>query len=227
MSINLKSTRTAGTSGVKILVYGQAGSGKTSLIATLPSPVILSAESGLLPLARLDIPVVEIESVATLHEAYRWLATSEEGSAFRTVCLDSISEIGEVVLGHEMTKTKDPRQAYGEMQTQMASLIRGFRDLRDRNVYFSAKVERQKDEMERLYYYPSLPGNKAAQGLPYFFDEVLALRMERDSEGAVQRALMTESDGTWIAKDRSGKLGKWEAPDLGSIIRKIEGASDE
>jgi hypothetical protein len=28
----------------------------------------------------------------------------------------------------------------------------------------------------------------------------------------------------WQAKDRSGKLAAWEAPDLGEIIKKIGGA---
>ena len=54
-------------------------------------------------------------------------------------------------------------------------------------------------------------------------DEVLALRVERDAEGVTQRALMCDSDGIWLAKDRSGKLEAWEAPDLGGIITKIGG----
>ena len=34
---------------------------------------------------------------------------------------------------------------------------------------------------------------------------------------------MCDSDGLWLAKDRSGKLDNWEAPDLGAIITKIGG----
>jgi len=34
---------------------------------------------------------------------------------------------------------------------------------------------------------------------------------------------MTQSDGLWQAKDRSGRLSAWEQPDLGQIIRKIGG----
>ena len=56
-----------------------------------------------------------------------------------------------------------------------------------------------------------------------YFAEVLALRVERDAEGVTQRALMCDSDGLWLAKDRSGKLEAWEAPDLGEIIAKIGG----
>jgi hypothetical protein len=36
---------------------------------------------------------------------------------------------------------------------------------------------------------------------------------------------MAQSDGLWQAKDRSGKLDAWEAPDLGAIISKIGGVS--
>jgi hypothetical protein len=36
---------------------------------------------------------------------------------------------------------------------------------------------------------------------------------------------MCDSDGSWIAKDRSGKLEQWEGPDLGEIIKKIGGAA--
>jgi hypothetical protein len=37
--------------------------------------------------------------------------------------------------------------------------------------------------------------------------------------------LMCDSDGLWLAKDRSGKLSAWEAPDLGEIIAKIGGVA--
>jgi hypothetical protein len=87
----------------------------------------------------------------------------------------------------------------------------------------SAKLEKSQDEMGRMLYAPSMPGNKVGQSLPYFFDEVLALRVERDAEGNTQRALMCDTDGLWAAKDRSGKLAPWEAPDLGAVIEKIGG----
>lgn len=223
MAINLKSTGSLSKNGVKLLVYGQAGAGKTSLIKTLPEPVVLSAEGGLLSIQDADLPFLEINSMDTLKEAYEWLLNSKEGQQFKSVALDSISEIAEVVLNYEKKIAKDPRQAYGAMQEQMADIIRSFRDLPNRHVYMSAKLEKTQDEMGRVLYAPSMPGNKTGQSLPYFFDEVLALRVEKDSDGNTQRALMCDSDGLWLAKDRSGKLSAWEGPDLGLVIEKIGG----
>lgn len=223
MAINLRTTAGLHANGVKLLVYGQAGAGKTSLIKTLPNPIVLSAEGGLLSIADADIPFIEVSNMDTLKEAYEWVANSDEAKGFESIALDSISEIAEVVLNYEKKIAKDPRQAYGAMQEQMTDIIRAFRDLPGKHVYFSSKVEKTQDEMGRILYAPSMPGNKLGQQLPYFFDEVLALRLERDADGNTQRALMCHSDGIWAAKDRSGKLDAWEMPDLGGIIGKIGG----
>lgn len=223
MAINLRSTSDAHTNGVKLLVYGQAGAGKTTLIKTLPKPIVLSAEGGLLSLQDSDLPYIEITSMDDLQEAYEWCKGSKEADGFDSVALDSISEVAEVVLAHEKHVNKDGRAAYGEMQVQVIEIMRAFRDLQGKHVYFSAKCEKSQDEMGRILYNPSMPGNKLAQQIPYLVDEVLALRVERDAEGVTQRAMMCDSDGLWLAKDRSGKLGPWEAPDLGEIIAKIGG----
>jgi len=223
MAILLKRTKEATAQAVKLLVDGQAGAGKTSLIPTLPTPVILSAEGGLLSIADTNLPFIEITSMDDLREAYKWLTSSTEAAEFESVALDSISEIAEVVLNAEKKINKDPRAAYGAMQEQMADIIRGFRDLPGKHVYMSAKLEKTQDEMGRVLYAPSMPGNKTGQSLPYFFDEVLALRVEKDAEGMTRRALMTDGDGLWLAKDRSGKLEVWEDADLGDIIKKIGG----
>jgi hypothetical protein len=228
MAINLKTTAQLAAFGVKILCYGQSGAGKTSLIPTLPNPVVLSAEGGLLSIAGADVPFIEISSMDDLMEAYEWLLKSDEAKGFQSIALDSISEIAEVCLNTEKKvkvngKLVDPRQAYGAMQEQMADAIRAFRDLPGRHVLMTAKLEKTQDEMGRVLYSPSMPGNKTGQSLPYFFDEVLALRVEKDGEGNTQRALMCDSDGLWLAKDRSGKLGAWEGPDLGAVIAKIGG----
>lgn len=223
MAIQLKRTSEVALNGVKLVVYGQAGAGKTSLIATLPTPIAISAESGLLSLSGHDIPYIEISDYATLLEAYRWLTESAEAAQFESIAIDSISEIAEVVLAHEKRINKDGRAAYGEMAVQVLEMMRAFRDISGKNVYFSAKCEKSQDETGRMLYSPSMPGNKLGQQIPYLVDEVLALRVERDAEGNTQRALMCHSDGLWQAKDRSGRLDAWEAPDLGEIVRKIRG----
>jgi phage nucleotide-binding protein len=221
MAFNLKRTGGIHNNGVRMVVYGASGSGKTSLIPTLPTPLVISAESGLLSIK--DIPYIEVTDYDSLMDAYRFAAESAEAKEFASIAIDSISEIAEVVLAREKRVNKDGRAAYGEMQVQVLEIMRAFRDLQGKHIYFSAKCEKSQDEAGRILYSPSMPGNKLAQQIPYLVDEVLALRVERDAEGNTQRALMCDSDGLWLAKDRSGKLGAWEGPDLGAVIAKIGG----
>ena len=227
MAINLRRTSDAHQRGVKLVVYGQSGSGKTFLIPSLPNPVVLSAEGGLLSIQRADIPYIEIKTMAQLMEAYQWLTESAEAKGFQSVAIDSISEVAEVVLAEELKRNKDGRAAYGELNTVMTGMVRAFRDLPNKHVLFTAKCEKSTDETGRILYAPSMPGKSLSMQLPYLVDEVLALRVEKDADGATQRALMCDSDGLWLAKDRSGALGAWETADLGEIIKKIGGQHAE
>jgi len=224
MAVKLTSTKDSAANGLKFLVHGPAGAGKTVLCATAGAPtLIISAESGLLSLRGVDIPVIEVKDLTSLYEAYDFVANAAEGQAFEWVCLDSISEIAEVILSNEKKVAKDPRQAYGALAEKMTDVVRAFRDLPGRNVYFSCKQERAKDEQSgAMLYYPSMPGNALKQGVGYFFDFVFALRVEKDAEGNPARWLQTSRDYNYEAKDRSGVLDMFEPPNLAAIAAKIK-----
>ena len=215
-----KRTSQITNNGITILVYGLSGSGKTTLIKTLPGKVlILSAEAGLLSLRDTDIEYVEIHNMEDLSEAYTYILSNLK--EYNCIVLDSLSEIGEVVLSNEKKTTKDVRMAYLTMQDQILELVRAFRDL-PLTVYMTAKLEKAKDDITgRIMFAPALPGQKCSQNLPYHFDEVLCLRCENDEEGKPVRFLQTFTDSSYCCKDRSGKLQAYEEADLGLIIRRI------
>jgi len=227
----------AATAGVKALIYGAAGAGKTRLCATAPAPVILSVESGLLTLKKViadiriqtgnpafDIPVYEITSVADLMDAYNMFASNSQDVAFcQTVCLDSISEIAELVLKEELGKTSHGQQAYGKYNTALAEILRAFRGLQGRHVYFSAKDVHVKDETTGLITTrPHVPGKVMLNDLPFFFDEVFYLHTITDPKGVEYRALRTSGNANITAKDRGGYLDPIEPhADLTYLFGKI------
>lgn len=233
-------SQTNASQGVAVLVYGGSGEGKTLLCATAPKPVILSAESGLLSLSRrniervygvntpgitYDIPTMQITTVEDLAAAYAWFSNpaNRAHEHFSTICLDSLSEIAEVVLSNAKKLTKDPRQAYGEVIEKTTMLVRSFRDLAGFNKYMAAKMEFSKDEVSGANkYQPSMPGSKLGQQLPYFFDEVFCLRTSV-AQGNVKgyRYFQTQPDFQYVAKDRSGVLDEVEKPDLSNVFSKI------
>lgn len=202
--------------GCKVMVYGNAGTGKTRLCASAPAPIILSAERGLLSLRQFNLPAIEIENYGQLIDAYNWLASSHEARQFATVCLDTVSEIAEVVLGEEKQKKNATAhgRAWGETADQLVKVFRNFRDL-PRHVYFGAKQEYAQDGTTGArYHQPSFPGQALKNAAPYFFDEVFQLVPWRDPQTGINyRFLRTQPDNQNVAKDRSGVLNEWENAD--------------
>lgn len=210
--------------GIKCLVYGRAGVGKTMLAATCPQPIILSAESGLLSLSGKNLPVIPIKNVNDLTNAHTWFERSNEAKQFKTIYIDSLTEIGEIVLSNAKTMCKDPRQAYGELMDKMTMVIKSFRDLVGFNVVMTAKEEPRTDDVSGLTkYYPAMPGRKLGPNLPYYFDEVFHMDIGREPKGGGHyRYLLTQPTFSNDAKDRSGRLAEKEQADLSLLFNKIQ-----
>ncbi|MGD2215173.1 MAG: ATP-binding protein [Gemmatimonadales bacterium] len=232
----IRSSEAASMASLNVLVYGPSGAGKTYLARTtgaLEQTLVVAAEPGLLTLRDVDIAVTCVTSIADLKRVYAYLRSGEH--PYQWVVLDSLSEVAEVCLvaAQQTAITKqgkrDGLKAYGDMGETMIALVRAFRDL-PLHVVMTAKQERIQDDQGRLVYVPSLPGRKLGQAVPYLLDEVLALRAElgepdADGRPVVTRYLQTTSDGTYEAKDRSGRLAIYEPPDLARIHQQIIGGA--
>ena len=208
--------------GLKILVHGPAGAGKTRLCSTtgdLDHTLIISAEGGLLSIKEFDIDVVQVRSLDNVYEVFEFLRVG--GHEYRWVCLDSISEIAEVVLQGEKLRNRDARRAYGEMADTVSDLLRGFRNL-PFNVLMTAKQGREEIDGRTLFA-PMLPGRTLTQNVAYLFDEVFALRVEQNSDGEIVRVLQTGKNRAYEAKDRSGRLSMFEEANLSVVAAKIAG----
>lgn len=237
MHVQIQSVyQTTALNGIKVLVYGRAGSGKTVLGATAPNPIFISAENGLLSLRKVieerriatgnphyDIPAIPITDMQSFRNAAQWAIGNKQAQQFGTFALDSISEIGERIVAEERKKTKDPRQAYGHMFDEVMQIFRDFRDKTPgKNVLFIAKEEIVKAGVTgAVRYVPSFPGQAILPHSPYMFDETFRLFIGKDTDGKDYRGLLTQPDWESEAKDRSGRLDPVEYPDLTYLFNKM------
>lgn len=210
----------------KIIVYGAAGTGKTTALATLPGRVlILSAEAGLASLAaceRDDITVIEIKTVQDLKDAFAYVkkhANGDEG--FDVVAMDSLSEICEVILAEAKQREKDGRAAYGVVVDEAVKIVKAFRDVRGVAVVLICKEERVSDD-GKTFFQPLMPGAKIASHLPYLFDCVFRADIIVDKETKErQHVFFVRGDKSFTAKDRTGALESCEWQDFSSIMERI------
>lgn len=225
------------SNGIKILVHGLAGIGKTVLCATTGAPtLIINCEAGMLSLRnavanglisqeQMDmVRTVKVTTIQEMREIHSMLVNKEIPCGW--VCLDSITEIAEVVLETAKKEDKDPRKSYGTLIDSMNRLIKDFRDLPHYNVLMTCKMERFTDQFTNITsYVPSMPGSKLGPQIPYLFDEVYAMREVNVevSEGKteMQRVLQTGRDMQYEAKDRSGCLALYEPPSIKHVYDKM------
>jgi hypothetical protein len=232
--VNLKDASAA--SPIKMLVFGSSGIGKTSLAKTTGEPtLVISAEAGLLSIAGADVDVFDISKdssgallekdkrIARLGEVYKHLLTAEAQNRWKWIIVDSITEISQNMvekLQVEFPDAKDTLRLYGENAKLMRALIKSFRDLPHYNVVFTALSEDDKDESNKRYIGISMVG-KMSQQIAGYLDEVLFYFIRKDDAGNETRLLLTQPVEGIIAKDRSGKLSKFEEPNLAAIAKKI------
>lgn len=220
------------SNGIKVILYGRSGVGKTSQVKCLLDegfkPLVISAESGLLSLSGVAADVVDISKddndkilplekrYERLRDVFNYLSTQKH--SYDTIVLDSLTEINQCLLDHLKVKfpdAKDSLRMFGENSAMMTKTIKSFRDL-NYNVVVIALESTEKDEVGKRYTTIDLIG-KVAASVPQYFDEVLYLYATESGE----RKFLTSSTEKVIAKDRSRKLEQVEEANLGKLLKKI------
>ncbi len=220
MTIKIKSTAQS-VNSVKALIFGESGVGKTKLAATAPTPLILNAEGGLLSLAGDNIDSVDIKTVEDVMKVYTFLTESDDAKKYETIILDSVSDVAEVYLNTLKKEYTDARQAYGQLATDVTEMIRAFRDIQDKHVYFIGKAGKVENDIGISEIRTIMPGKNLTNGIPFFFDLVLGMKIGNLEDKSTYRYLQTNSTIDMKCKDRSGILNDKEEPHLGKIFDKI------
>jgi len=205
--------------GVKSMIYGGPGSGKTPLVQTCPRPVMLVIEPGMMTMRQSKIPAFEAATAERIDEFFAWIFGSQEARQFDTLAVDSVSQMAEVFLTRELGRWKDGRKAYGEMSRHiMDKIINPLYYLPQKHIYLIAK---QGTEGETGKKRPYFPGQDLNVKVPHLFDEVWHIGME-NIPGVVgpQRAIRTRESFDTMARDRSGMLNELEPPDIGALFSK-------
>ena len=239
MAVKLRSSKDiANKGGVKIAVHAAAGMGKTMLAASCPAPVIILTErTGVDCLTEenirdvygdakgitYEVPTIEAYTSADFEEAVEYCRKSKK---FKTIIVDSVSELSKIKLKEELPDHKNMMQAYGSMAQHVDSLIRAMRD-DPKNwlfLFHSEKEDVYNDEGEAssTVFVPGFEGKKMQGEFPYLIGDVYCMVTEFDEDGEEKRMLRTrQGDTIFYAKNRRGRLAELERPHMGSILWKL------
>ncbi len=130
----------------KVLLHGPSGTGKTRMASTFPKPIIFDIEGGTMSIDKgLDVAVVAKEQITldSLTQYIDWLATPD-AKDYETVVIDSLTHLQNIFLEQKLQTVNDPRQAYGQWQQYLRTLMEKLFSLQ-KNVVFICRSKMGED----------------------------------------------------------------------------------
>src|ERR1044072_4275471 len=219
--------------GMKSIIFGAPGSGKTPLVSSAPRPVLLVTEPGMLSMRHSSVPAWEAYTAPKIVEFMEWIAKSKEVNSFDTIAIDSFSCVAEVLLADELPKHKHGMRAYGTMAERVMGICAMLYYMPQKHIVMIAKqtqVENGKQTLIQngevsyesvMQRRPHFPGKDLNIRIPHLFDNVMHLG-DANIPGQPKpvKALRTREIAEIFARDRSGNLAELEPPDLNALFAK-------
>lgn len=212
--------------GCKAVIYGPAGSAKTPIAATAPRPLMLITEPGTLSMKNSTMPAYEAYDIKALNDFFAWFRSSKDINNYDTFCIDSVSQMCEMILTDELKNNRDGRKAYGELSRKTMEIMNGLYYTRQKHLYLIFK-EQKFDENGVITKRPFVPGQDLPVKIPHLFDFILRLAKTNNIPGAPpgeQLAFKCVGSYDVLARNRTGNLNEYEPPHFGNLVDKAMNA---
>ena len=200
---------------MNILLMGPPKSGKTTFISTMPNVVVADCEAGLMSIAHLNVPYVQVDGTDKLQtlllilgdEKMRKQQAANMGLPdIESVAIDTTDALQELMkkeILKENRRTVFQRDDWGVLKERMNSVLKAFAAL-PINVVFTVHTEVTTDENGKQIYAPGLQGaikNEIA-GLVDF--SLMTFRQkETDTQGVSKIVYYLKNEGD----DKNPHLG--------------------
>jgi len=218
--------------GVKAIIYGQPGTGKTPMLNTCPRPVLLATEAGLGSMRDSNLPTFDAYTPARIEEFFEWFLKSREASNFDTLAIDSGSQLAETILARELDREKHGKKAYGEMAKHCMEWFDALYFMPQKHIIVNCKMMKAEAgktivqqggafTVEVQYQsQPYFPGQALNISVPHRFDQILYVAEAHVPGIGKTTAIHTKGGADYLARDRFGNLAALEEPHLGKLIQK-------
>ncbi|MDE6651395.1 MAG: ATP-binding protein [Paramuribaculum sp.] len=183
MSLIKKSTELTIPSTVKMMIYGQAGMGKSTLALSAPSPLLLDFDNGVkrINLAHLDgVDTVQVSSWQDVKEVL-----NENLSAYKTIVVDTIGKMMDFIISHKCGTRQPTIKDWSGINAEFTWFTRAISDL-NKNVVFVAHRDTRKEGDDNVFI-PSLR-EKNYNSIVTELDLLGYLEMKSD-RGVVKRTI--------------------------------------
>jgi hypothetical protein len=199
---------------VKMLIYGESGTGKSRLASTFPNVIFADMDHGMSSVTeKIQKVYIGENEFKKLELMYEYLKAGDH--SFRTVVLDTLNEMQRFAMGATVEEFTTIRRSYNDLPSQsdygkmlhdMIELTRKFIDLPMRVVLLAQVVSRQFDTDTLM---PQLVGKNTSREICRKMDVVgYIYKSEKDNPKYPGKKLseIAFDAASYVTKDRSFKL---------------------
>jgi phage nucleotide-binding protein len=223
----VKTTDPQSKPSIIMMVYGAGGVGKTTFASTAPKPLLVDCENGAkyFGLRGIKMDVAKIGSWSDMNGLFE-IAKED---TYETIIIDPIGELMEKLKRFMISKGDrklvqsdgSPSMAgWGWLKDTMRATIKVLRDS-GKNILLIAHVEEKTDE-EKMVKRPMIM-TKISEELVNMVD-IVGYMTVTQVDGEEKRIIIVDaSSDKYVAKDRTGQLGKIIPPNFSEIIEACQG----
>lgn len=203
----------------KVLLYGVAGTGKTTMAATFPKPLFLDLEGGMLSTRRVG-PVLryprdpneDIKTYPQVVEFYN-AVVAEKNPQFETIVIDSLNELQLLVTSYvvgkfrKVTRQYDDQMTladYGKANRDFAKVVRLFLKLPYHVVFTAASSQKEIGDEGTVQIAPKFVGKQVGPDVQRMMDMIGYCFAKRMSNGTSEHYVSFRMTAEYLAKDRVG-----------------------
>lgn len=133
---------------IKMMVYGQAGMGKTTLALSMPQPLLLDFDGGVARVNTSHLDGVAVAQISRWEEALELFNT--DLSPFKTVIVDTAGKMMDMILTYRCGNRQPKLNEWGGINSEFNNFTRDLANL-GKNVIYVAHRESTKDGDNQVY----------------------------------------------------------------------------
>ena len=184
MSLIRKSTELNIPTNVKMMIYGQAGMGKSTVALSAPKPLLLDFDNGVKRMNMAHLENIDTVQVTSWNDVQ--LVLQEDLSVYQTIVVDTIGKMMDFIITYKCGTRQPSIRDWGGINAEFSWMTRTLSSLK-KHIIFVAHRDTRKEGDDTVFI-PALP-EKSYNSIVTELDLLGYLEMK--SERGVQRRTIT------------------------------------
>lgn len=208
MSLIKKSNELVIPSTVKMMIYGQAGMGKTTVALSSPKPLLLDFDNGVKRVNLAHLEGVDIVQVGSWQDVQQVL--QEDLTAYQTIVVDTIGKMMDFIISYKCGTRQPQIRDWGGINAEFSWMTRTLSSL-NKNVVFVAHRDTRKEGDDTVFI-PALR-EKSYNSIVTELDLLGYLEM-RNENGAQKRTITFDPTSRNDGKNTCNLPGLMNVPTI-------------